>query len=247
MNNPLYKSVYDYILQEIKQGKFPYRKKIPSENALAIKYNVSRVTIRQALKYLEDDGYIEKRKGSGTYVIYTKNKHSRERSSYILTFHEEMKYLGLIPSTKILFFEIIKVPSDIKNILMIEKDDLVYHFQRVRLGNNIPFVIETTYIPVKLIPDLNFNILLKSKYDFFEKQKNMQIAYSDQTIKAILANEEIANKLQIEKNMPLPLILNTTILDNGDVIDYTELAINPDYYEMHYIKLRKIIKKNPAD
>ncbi|MDO5021964.1 MAG: GntR family transcriptional regulator [Eubacteriales bacterium] len=63
-----YKQVYDYLLHWIKEQSFSSLSKIPSENMLCKKFNVSRHTVRKATDRLKKEGYIKRVRGSGTFV-----------------------------------------------------------------------------------------------------------------------------------------------------------------------------------
>ncbi len=69
----LYKHVADKLLKTIESGRYPIGSRLPAERELALEYNVSRPTVREAMIALEIAGRVEVRKGSGVYVIDDKN------------------------------------------------------------------------------------------------------------------------------------------------------------------------------
>lgn len=76
---PSYISLYNSLYDDIVNGVYETGGLLPSENVLAEKYQVSRNTLRQALAILEQDGYIQKRRGKGTYISYDREKKKRDR------------------------------------------------------------------------------------------------------------------------------------------------------------------------
>ena len=77
-NYPRYVSVYDVLLEDIQSGVYKPGSKLPGENELAKKFNVSRNTLRQAIMLLHEDGYVSNHQGKGTFVL--KNHPSRKIS-----------------------------------------------------------------------------------------------------------------------------------------------------------------------
>ena len=68
MQEPMYIKIHNQIKRDIENKKYKVGERIPAERQLASKFNVSRMTLRQAIKTLEDEGILERRLGSGTYV-----------------------------------------------------------------------------------------------------------------------------------------------------------------------------------
>lgn len=83
MQEPMYIKIHNQIKRDIENKKYKVGERIPAERQLALKFNVSRMTLRQAIKTLEDEGILERRLGSGTYVSSQK---VQERMSGIMSF-----------------------------------------------------------------------------------------------------------------------------------------------------------------
>ena len=82
---PVYIQIHDQIKSEIEQGIWKIGDRLPSERELAVKFNVSRMTLRQAIQNLADEGILERKIGSGTYVARKKvqEKMTGATSSYV--------------------------------------------------------------------------------------------------------------------------------------------------------------------
>lgn len=65
---PKYKEVVEWVLENINNGTFPMGGKLPSENELSARFNLSRQTIRHAIEVLEKQELVTRVQGSGTYV-----------------------------------------------------------------------------------------------------------------------------------------------------------------------------------
>lgn len=232
----LYKTIETELLDKINRGYYKIGSPIPTENELALKYNVSRVTVRQATNNLVANGILVRNQGVGTFV--SKVTPVVERTVKIMGFREEMESSGKKVNTDVLTFEVIIPDKTIAEKLLLGESEPVYHMVRLRKADNKPMVIETTYMSVSKYPDVNYTTMKGSKYDYIEKSLGLEIDYSHHILIPILANNVIANLFEIEIDSPVIKVLNTTYLKNGDVLDYTELILNSGVYQYVAIKTR---------
>ena len=96
MSSPIYIKIHNQLRENIEDGKWKVGEKIPAERELAGQFNVSRMTLRQAIQELVDEGILERRVGSGTFVA---NRKVQERMSGVTSFTDLMKSLGKVPSS----------------------------------------------------------------------------------------------------------------------------------------------------
>lgn len=232
----LYKTIENDLLEKINSGFFSLNDSIPTELELSKKYSVSRVTVRQATNNLVAKGYLERVAGSGTFV---RKPALVEKGTKIESFSEEMSRRGKSPSTKLIKFTILPADEFVSSHLKVEIGSTVYYFERLRLADDIPMCFERTYMSVSAYPDLTVDHLLKSKYDYVEKIKGEIIAYTHQQLSPIFPNQEIADILKCDSKLPIIRVSHTTYLDNGNILDYTEIDVNTSIYQLNFIKSRK--------
>ena len=103
---PIYHQIADIIAEEIKNEKLMENDKIKSEREYCENYNVSRATVREALKYLEQNNYVYRIQGKGTFVS---PKVFKQNLLKFYSFTEEVKKQGKIPASLIKVFKVIKV------------------------------------------------------------------------------------------------------------------------------------------
>ncbi|WP_027340032.1 GntR family transcriptional regulator [Halonatronum saccharophilum] len=232
---PLYRQIAEKIKQEIYNKNLQQGDAIPSEAKLTDKFNVSRVTIRQAIDVLVNEDLLYKVQGSGTYVKKTRLEHN----IYTLeTFTEEAIRHNKVPVNKIIDFKITKPSDEIKVRLNLLDEDKVYFISRLRCIDNTPLVLEKTYLPIKLFPDLSYETMLSSKYDYIENKKSLTIKQSHQEIIPILPNEELINLMSLKKDQPILHLVMDSILDDGTVFEYTELYFKSDEYKFSLVAKR---------
>lgn len=232
----LYKQIEMELMEKINSGYYKIGSAIPTEHELSNIYNVSRITVRQATNNLVAQGLLVRNQGSGTFV--SNRTPIYERKSRIMGFKEEMEQAGEKPSTEVLTFEIRPADSGIADNLKIKAQSPIYYIIRIRKANGQPLVLEISYISVEKYPDITYEIMTNSKYDYFEKMKNLEIDYSLHKVLPIMPNPFMVDVLKIDADKPILKVLNTTFLKNGDVLDYTELIFNSERYQYIATKSR---------
>lgn len=197
----LYLDVKKDLLDKITSGEYSEGTIIPTEHELSDLYNVSRPTIRKAVQILVDAGYLEKKKKRGTIVCAPKVIQDFTQS--ISSFDTQMKRHGVVSKTQVITFKMEEASKEFAKSLQIHEKDLVYKLVRLRYTDYNPNVFITTYIPVSLFPgllDTDFTHI--RLYDVFEKQGH-SIETIDRTLEIALADDTIADMLDIDEGEPL--------------------------------------------
>lgn len=237
-SEPLYKSIYYELKKKIEDGLYSKDDYLPTENKLSKKYNVSRVTIRQAIQMLVEDGYVQKKQGSGTHVIFSPIKTAIDRSSKIKAFSDEMRRLGKNPSAQVLKFEMTTSSKSLSEELEIKENDLIYYYERTLLADDQPYCFEYGYMPISLFSDFSIAHITGSKMKYIEKDKKYNVAYTHQIVHAILANEKLHNILQVPINSPLLEVTHIAYIDETLPLHKTCTIFDSTKYQAHYIKIK---------
>ena len=225
---PIYKKIENDIKEKIQDGTFKSGDLLPSENELKDQYNVSRMTVRQALTNLVNDGYLYRHKGKGTFISY----HKIEKSMHgVRSFTEEMESIGRKVSSRVLLFKRIAAPKEIAGKLFLEENDEVIHVERVRYGDDVPVLYEQLFIPANLFKTISDDKLNGSLYEYIEKELMMSIAYCKQSIEAISADTKVSSTLKVSKNAPTLLIVRNTFLSNGRPFEFVKSYYRADSYK----------------
>ena len=219
---------YDLIVQDIKQdislGTYPAYSRLPSVAQLCQQYEVSKITINKAREGLEQQGLIFRRKGSGTFVKKleegTQIRPSKEVSGQMEGFMAEVHH-----------------PSEyIAKALDISPEDFVYHIVRVRIVDDVSQVIEYTYMPISLIPNLKMKHLEHSIYAYIENTLELRIANAHRVIRAVMPTTLEAKRLSITPNEPLLEVEQIGYIDDGRAFEYS-VARHAHGYEFMTISM----------
>lgn len=223
---PIYYQIEAYLKQQIDAGELQPGESIPSEREFSERYNVSRMTVRQAITNLVNAGYLSRQKGRGTFVA---SKKITMALSGLTSFSEEIKHRGMRPFSRMLSFQIIPASKKIAHKLSIAISTPVYEMKRLRLADDEVLALETAYIPVTLLPHLTETEAIGSIYEVAE-QAGHRLKNATQTLEARSAGPEEADLLTIPTNAPVLLIDQRTYLENGDMFEYSRSLFRGDAY-----------------
>jgi GntR family mannosyl-D-glycerate transport/metabolism transcriptional repressor len=219
--------IADDILSKIYQNKYKAGEKIPTERDLANHYEVSRYTIREALKKLVNIGCIKIIQGSGVFVNETKYK-----SPLIYNSLTEKKFKDI--QSKIIYFKKVTPDTNLEKIFDINgKQTKLWEYKRVRIVDFQKVQIETTRLPFSYFPNLNEEEVKKSVHDYVQ-QCDYKISHFITTYSSVNVNKEDADLLNCKKGIAAMKIINRGILQNGKVFEYSEI-INLDYSVSYFI------------
>ncbi|KUO70843.1 MAG: hypothetical protein APF77_14340, partial [Clostridia bacterium BRH_c25] len=209
---PKYSHIFQHFVDKIKSGELKDGDKLPTEDVLCSYFNVSRITVRNALNQLMHEGYIIKKHGKGSYV---NTGVAKMQLNSLQGFTEEMKSRGMEASSKILDIELINADNIIGSKLQIEEGSKAYCIERLRLANDEPMSIEKVYIPYYLCSDLDRYDLTKSLYEILDKNYGLYPQKAEQSIEASTAGKREQDILGIKLRASVLKIERVSYLSNN--------------------------------
>ncbi|PKG22879.1 GntR family transcriptional regulator [Niallia nealsonii] len=214
-----YKEIADCLEQEIQNGKFDDTKKLPTEEELMKKFEVSRNTIRKAINQLVNRGYIYQVQGSGMFL--------REQS--VTDYINLGSLRGLTKDlaakeivTKILSVQVIEADEEKTKKLRCKVGAKIYYVKRLRIVDKEPFSIEISYFNKDIVPYLNEEIASHSIYSYLINDLKLNISFADKVINCEKIKAETAELLQVHPNDPALIIENTVCLANGTIFELSK-------------------------
>lgn len=215
---PLYSQLVDILVAEMEL--MGAGDKLPSERQLCKLYGLSRTTVRQAISELELNGYIERVHGKGTFVA-NRDSYKHNLSDYY-SFTQQMISIGKVPRTEVLEFHIERSNKFVANKLKIEEGDKVIRFIRIREADDIPMMLETTFLPYDEFSKITRNTLYELPlYDIFEEIYNRKIYHVEEDFSASIVGKEEAAALNISSGVPCLRIKRLSFDIDGDIMEYT--------------------------
>ena len=228
MSTPKYKTIYDQIVKFILTDVWPVGSNMKSENELIKLFGVSRLTIRNVLNILENEGRILRSRGKATLILdrLLQNNNRSEIKDFSVTLNADYKLIDV---------EVVK-----NNLIKkFKNSSSLYYIKRLRrLKNNELYLISKAYIPLEIIGENVNKKIFKDKnlLEVLMNQFKIKISRSDQELSAITLNNNDADLFKITKGYPA--ILNTwNMYDNSNklVLIDQETTIKPlkvsNYYQ----------------
>ena len=232
---PIYYQLESYIKNQIEAGYILPGENIPSEREYAENYGISRMTVRQAINSLVNEGLLYRKKGSGTFVC---EKKIEQPLQGLTSFTEDMKKRGMTPTSKLIHFEVVPANSFIANELKISEYAPVYEIKRIRLADGEPMALETNYLSANLVKGLTEEEVKASIYSYVEEKLGLRITHAEQLIESVRASDEHEKLLYIEKNHPMLYIQRNTFLHDGTPLELVKSVYRGDRYKFQ-IKMER--------
>jgi GntR family transcriptional regulator len=234
-NSPLslYYQLKQIIIDMIEKKELQENDRLPTEQELCQKYGISRATVRQALKELENEEYIYKIQGKGTFVS---PKRFQQDLLKFYSFTEEMKKIGKKPTSQVLDFKVINADHKIARIMGLEDQTKVYEFFRLRFADDDPMMLEITYIPYDLFPGIKKDDLeVNPLYKILIEEYDTSFSKAEESFRATLLNKNEARKLQYIEGGPAMLLERITYNSQGKIIEYTKSVARGDRFKYHVV------------
>ncbi|MEJ6951816.1 GntR family transcriptional regulator [Natronospora cellulosivora (SeqCode)] len=223
--NPLssYKQIANDIIKEIHDGTYLPGSYLPSENKLANKYNVTRTTVRKALSILKNKGTIESYQGKGYKVRLL---HWEQSLLQFYSFGKNIADKIHNPSTQILSYKKIDSLKDENQII----NDQLWEINRLRFMDQIPIILETSYIPVKNLPSFQKEDLKQHSLYTLLENNDIIIIKAKEYLKTTLASDKSKKLLEIKNSTPLFQTLRYTYDTNEELVEIRESLIRGDHF-----------------
>lgn len=218
--SPIYKKIYNDILQNIVEKKYLNLNRLPSENSLSKEYNVNRHTIRHALELLRDDGYIYSQQGKGNFVTKINIPYRiTDKSSY----SSKIADLGYKPKTKLLHIDTIEANRSISENLKIPIGFKVIELKLLRYVDDLPLQISYSYFDAFIYKEIVKNL----DFEPFSLYKLLSKCYPDLDIRKISTlfesqqcSKEQSKLLEIPQNSSLLTVETLSKDQNGNLVEY---------------------------
>jgi len=232
LSTPLYTQIRDYLQARIKEGAYEVGARLPSERELAQEFEVSRMTARQALQDLIQEGLAYSRVGKGTFVSPPKID-----LRALTSFSEESRQRGMTPGSRVLSTALAPADAQTTRWLQIAPGTEIVVLTRIRLANGKPLAIETAHLDHRLCPGIldRHDFANDSLYEVLRNEYGWVLVWADQIIEARQATHEESQLLEMDRHIPV-LSLTRVTYDNQDrPIEFVCSVYRGDQYRLHAV------------
>jgi GntR family transcriptional regulator len=176
--------------------------RLPPERELAARFDVSRMTLRQAISSLANAGYVSRLQGAGTFVADP----TISKNTELTGFSEDMAARGFHASSRVLKVEHIPAGANLGQELVLSPAEMVYHIERVRMADGVPMCLETTDLPAHLTPGLDQQPLEQSLYAILAMTYGLRLFEADQIISPTVVDQLQADLLHVPVHSPALIV-----------------------------------------
>lgn len=226
---PAYVRIRDQIKREIDEQVWKVGERLPSERDLAEEFEVSRMTLRQAISLLVEEGVLERRVGSGTFVASTR---VQEKMRGTTSFTEIIKAQGKEPSSQLISYrKTIPNEQEVEKLGIYPTENII-RMERVRYADKVPVVYEVASIPEKFIKNFKKEEITQHFFQTLQEH-GYKIGKSHQTIYARLAKDKIAQYLAIPKGQAILGLTQVSYLDDGTAFEFVKSQYVGERFEFY--------------
>lgn len=226
---PIYYQIMKQLQAKIDEGEYGVDRALPPERELVETYGVSRMTVRQAIAELVNEGILIRRKGVGTFVAPPKLE---QALSGLTSFTEDMAQRGMKAGARIISFQETLPEPTVRKALGLSADERVFECVRLRLADEEPMALETTTLIASICPGLRQGDLEnQSLYTLLADRWGVRLDHASQSLEPILATIYEAGLLHVAPGSPMLLMHRTTYDQDGRAFEYVKSLYRGDRYK----------------
>ena len=211
--------IYNWLREMIDRGRFRADEKLPTEIEIASMFKVNRMTVRQAMDMLVNEGIITRKRGKGTFLIKKPDKVTYLLDN-IISFEGIAKEHNFKSKYEVIHRSVETASAEISDYLLIPSGTEVIHLQRLVSGNDIPMYLETSYFPYLEFKELlNMDLNHPGIYSLIAKTAHeVTLDHSTQIFSASLLSDKEQEYLCYNQTQQIPCIRQTNIIYNSNDI-----------------------------
>lgn len=226
---PLYVQIRKSLHDDIDNKVLLPGQKLPSEDELATRFGVSRMTVRQGISDLIDEGLMYRRHGVGTFVAHP---HIERDHTHLESMLESARDDGMDITIRVLIADILPAKLKVARSLSLSEGDLVVHIKTLRYLDDAPITLHDAYVPYKRFPQLlQEDLEAQHLWAIFESY-GCRVKRAIQHVEAREADEEIAGLLEMDEGVPILYKERTVYLDDGTPVEFTYCYNRGDRYSL---------------
>lgn len=235
---PLYTQIKNELRQRILDGSYQPHQQLPSENELIRHFGVSRITVRQALGDLQQEGLIFRIHGKGSFVSKPK---AFQELHQLQGFGEAMAKMGFETFNRVISLRTLVPTPAVAERLRLHADDPVVEIRRVRFLNREPISLDVSYFAQDLGERLGrADLARRDIFSLLENEFNLPLGMAELRVEAILADPQLSEHLQVPEGSPILRLERITHTADGLPIDFEYL-----YYRGDAFQYRLRIERSP--
>ncbi len=234
---PLHHQVKESLREAIADRALEPEDMLPSERELSKLYGVSRQTMRQAVQELVQEGLLRRVAGIGTFVAMPKVV---QVFPTVLGFSARMRQEGHATINRVLRQQQEPASPSVARRLQIPEGTPVMRLSRLRIVDNEPLMIETSFLSLQRFPDLlHDDFTIRSLYDLISARYGIAASELDQTLEPVLMTAYEASLLDSSAGSPAMLLEVIAYAGPGEPFEFSKAIVRGDKCQ-YYFRMRAV-------
>jgi GntR family transcriptional regulator len=226
---PVYVRIRETLRDEITKGTLRRGERLPPEHDLAAKFSVSRMTIRESIEDLVNEGLLYRRHGVGTFVAFP---HLQRDHTRLTSFFDKAEEEGVSVRAELLSLEVMPAKAVIARALDLPPGSRVIRIRTLRYADDVPITVHEAYVPQKPFASIvNENLEAQHLWALYEKC-GYKVKRAIQRLEAREADREMADLMKIREGAPILFKERTVYAEDGTPIEFTYCYNRGDVYSL---------------
>lgn len=221
-----YNRLYEALTGRILSGEWCPGERLPPERELCEQYDISRVTVRDTLGRMAEEGLIERVQGKGTFVAV---RRVEQKLTKLYSLREELSAKGIAHTSEIISFHTVTAGTAAREHLSLPEGERVYELRRRLFADGLPYTIETTCIPERLYPGMTRELI--AEHGLYGTMQLFSIIPERATerLRVVRMSAEDASLLGVARQSTAVLIERTTF-SGEKIIEYTVNIVRDNFF-----------------
>lgn len=226
---PVYVRIRETIRDEITKGSLKRGERLPPEHELAAKFSVSRMTIRESIEDLVNEGLLYRRHGVGTFVAFP---HLERDHTRLTSFFDKAEEEGVEVRAELLSLEVMEPKPLIAQALDLPEGSRVIRIKTLRFADNVPITVHEAFVPQELFANIvNENLEAQHLWTLYEKC-GYKVKRAVQRLEARQADRALAKLMKIKTGAPILFKERTVYAEDGTPVEFTFCYNRGDVYSL---------------
>jgi GntR family transcriptional regulator len=229
----LYRQLKAWVMGELERGAWAAGAPLPSERALVAEFGVSRITVRNALRELVQEGVLRSAPGKGFYVA----ERPRFALHGLVSLSALAKDRGLVISNRVLAAHPLAASPALARQLEVDVGAALLHIARVRLLDGVPVSIQSLWLPERRCRGLlDEDLARASLYALLQERFGITLARADSAISARVASAEERRLLELDEGAPVLTVDQRTLDADGEPVELSLSAHHPERFPVNLVQ-----------
>lgn len=225
---PMYRQIANTLKSEILQGKYDSTKTLGTHMDLAERFSVSMITIRKAMRILDEEKLVEIRQGKGTFV---KNQLPHDSLQSLTGISNVLSSQNILSSQEIKTFELIDVPDHFPEAVQQQLGEQCLHIERIHKVEQITVAYADLYLPVNYGKKISRSDVEKNTiYQIYQNKLGIKLGKGWQRIAAAPADTRVSKLLEVKENSPVLWAERKAYSAEGCLIEYMQMFYEYRHY-----------------